>query len=459
MPMDLDKDPLLASLRRRHKDAMVLGGVLLRRKIGEGATGSIYAGLHTRLNIPVAVKILKEASGPGLASLMTEARLTVSIEHPNLVRVYDVNSDFATGLHYIVMEYIEGYSAYELLDKSQKATGRPLSQISAVEIVLSAAKAMAVAHAQGIVHRDLKSDNILVRRDGTVKVTDLGLAGLLKLTPGPSRETSVAGTLGFMSPEVMGGAPATPASDVYGLGATLYELVTGTVPHGPLDGTYRASYFETEASDPRCYTPELDPRVAEVIMRCLKVKAAERFADCSRLVAALEEVMAGLVPSTEREKDAAKPGVDAPVVLVVDDDSEVLEVMREVLANNGFQPVCLNEPHQALALLPQIQPEVAVVDLQMPQMDGILLCRALREVAGYQDLPVLMLSGNGAQTAVCAATKGGIDDYLVKPAPIHELLVRVRLLAKLRQTNRQRQHLETELLKIRKSTGILAGVR
>src|SRR5689334_4238008 len=112
---DLDSDPTLAALKEKQQEGIILGGVLLKSVIAEGGMGTVYQGFHTRLDIPVAVKILKRQYESDLDSFLREARLTASIEHPNLVRVYDVNVEPLTKLNYIVMEYISGCSAYDLL--------------------------------------------------------------------------------------------------------------------------------------------------------------------------------------------------------------------------------------------------------------------------------------------------------------------------------------------------------
>ena len=180
---DLDSDPNLASLRDKHTEGIMLGGVLLKSVIAEGGMGTVYKGFHTRLDIPVAVKILKPQHKHDRHMFLREARLTASIEHPNLVRVYDVNVEPQTKMNYIVMEYIDGCSAYELLQTRMQQQKRPLAPIAALEIACSAAKALGAAHERDIVHRDVKSENILIRsRDGEVqRRTDFQLAGKKRL--------------------------------------------------------------------------------------------------------------------------------------------------------------------------------------------------------------------------------------------------------------------------------------
>jgi serine/threonine protein kinase len=449
-----DPDPLLDSIARAENGAPMLGGVLIRNKLGEGGMAGVYLGWHTRLRAPVAVKILKDPSGTNLPMFLREARLMVSVDHPNLVRVFDVNVEPRSGLHYIVMEYVEGCSAYQLLTRQLMRLGQPLTQISALEIGLSAAKALAAAHDQGIVHRDVKSDNILIRqRDGAVKVADLGFAGFWKRTEGAKadRNTTVGGTIGFLSPEVLEGKPITPAADIYALGATLYELLTGYLPYGPpYDDSYHIRQLTGEPKDVREHVVTLDEDVAKLIARCLEHDPERRYADGHQLAEALERVLRKLV-GTKMFKAIQPPEEppERPVVLCVDDDEAVLDLLRDILAGQGFNPVCFTSPDEAVQKLPAIQPDVAVLDYNMPGMNGVQLCQGLRRVQGYHELAVLIVSGNADPDTVHEALDRGITDYLLKPVDTQELVVRVRLLSKLRAMNKERRVIETQLLKLR----------
>ncbi len=457
MSIELDTDPLLAPLYTCNGSGALLGGILLKRKIGEGGVGSVYAGLHTRLNLLVAVKILKEVSPANLLCFQREARLTVSLEHPNLVRVLDVNADLRSNIHYIVMEYVEGCSAYELLRRSLQLKGLPLSQLGSMEIVISAARAMVCAHASGILHCDLKPDNILVRRsDGVAKVADLGFASTSAETARKKRQA--VGTIGFIAPEVLTWEPPTQRSDLYSLGATLYELCTGALPFGPkAEEAYYEAQLSGEAPDPRTHAPALDPELAQTILRCLRRDPEERFASALQLADGLQGILArlsGANPSSLDPEMMKSSGFTQPTVLLVDDDSMVLDLMSEAVEAAGFRAVGFTSPFAALQAFSEHQPEVAVLDLQMPGMDGVELCGRLRATQGFSDLPVLILSGQSDEGVIRSAMNKGIDDYLLKPASIPEVILRVRLLATLRFTNRQRKSLETQLLKIKRKSNL-----
>ena len=168
-------DPLLTSVPV-HEGYKVLGGVVLYQKLGQGGMGAVYKGRHIRLDIDVALKIMSlpagispEESDKFVKRFIREAKTAATINHTNLVRVMDVNSEH--GIYYLVMDYVDGESAGDRL----KRKGR-LSEEEAVEICLGTAEGLAEAHAEGIVHRDIKPDNIMIDKRGRVRVTDLGLA-------------------------------------------------------------------------------------------------------------------------------------------------------------------------------------------------------------------------------------------------------------------------------------------
>jgi serine/threonine protein kinase len=455
----LHNDPLLKSLRSEAGDDILLGGVLLKSKLGEGGTGSVYLGWHTRLSCPVAVKVLKDASEQNLPMFLREARLTVSIDHPNLVRVFDVNVDNATRMYYMVMEYIEGFSAYQHYERVHALNGRGLDTVEALEIGLATARALGAAHTAGIVHRDVKSDNILIRkRDNLVKVTDLGFAGTWQKLPANVRHSTVAGTLGFLSPEALRGEEVTPAADVYGVGATLYEIMTGQLPYGhPYDDTYYDRQFLGEPIDIRAQHPEIDVAAAKLIQRCLRIDPKRRFVDGNELAVAIETVLAKIPGSTcysvsNDSAEAQAASESAPCVLCVDDDEDVLELMRDILSLNNYHPVCFRSGAEALANLDRARPAVAVLDLNMPGMNGLELCHKLRAQPGYSELGVLILSGADAPEIIEHAMNKGITDYLIKPVKPADLLGRVKLLSKLRAMNNERSAIETQLEKMKKTS-------
>ena len=194
----------------------------LERPLGHGGMASVHLARDTELDRPVAVKLLAEnLSGDESVHrrFVREARLAARLSHPNVVSVFDAGED--GGRPYIVMEYVDGENLAELLARR----GR-IPPDEARGLALQAAQGLAHAHAAGLVHRDVKPQNLILRRDGTLKVADFGIARAAEATA-LTQAGTVLGTAAYLSPEQALGEEVTPATDVYSLGVVLYELLTG----------------------------------------------------------------------------------------------------------------------------------------------------------------------------------------------------------------------------------------
>ncbi len=276
----------------------VLGKTVLYAKLGQGGMGAVYRGKHADLEIDVAVKCLL----PGLASLdpghverfRREARLAAELTHQNIVRVFDVGDEH--DIHYIVMEYVRGESARErVLRKNAGVKGRGLPVGEAAAIALQAARGLAAAHAHGIVHRDIKPDNLLITPEGNVKVTDLGLGRSTEAAAGDARTITGAsfGTPNYMPPEQWEGASQVRApGDVWALGATLYFLLVGrNAFEGDSQVQIMRRILEAPFPDLTVEAPHVPGSLVELVLRATRRSPAERFADAGEFARALEEVM------------------------------------------------------------------------------------------------------------------------------------------------------------------------
>ena len=202
----------------------------LEELIGRGGMGEVFRAFDTRLQRPVAIKLMRDAKGLAVHRFLREARAASALNHPNIVVVHDIG-ETPEGRHYIVQEFIAGVTL------RAKITG-DLAVAAILDIGRQVARALAAAHAAGIVHRDIKPENVMVRSDGYAKVLDFGLARLPEMetataTTHGAAETSpgiLLGTMGYMSPEHARGAPAGAPADVFALGITLYEMAAGRRP-------------------------------------------------------------------------------------------------------------------------------------------------------------------------------------------------------------------------------------
>lgn len=252
-------------------------------RIGQGGMAWVYRGRDLALNRPVAVKVLRPPwtdDADLVERFHQEARSAAALSDRHVVQVYDVGADGE--FHYIVMELVEGTNLKEYL-----ATHGPLAVPEALAVAEQVAEALADAHAHHIVHRDIKPQNILLTTGGLVKVADFGIAramaGATLVNTG-----SLFGTAPYVSPEQARGRVSGPATDLYALGAVLYEMLTGAPPYtGDSALAVALKHIQDPVPDPRAARPELAAPVAELVMRLLAKDPADRPAGAAAVAARL----------------------------------------------------------------------------------------------------------------------------------------------------------------------------
>jgi eukaryotic-like serine/threonine-protein kinase len=245
------------------------GRYRLERPLGHGGMATVYLARDEELDRPVAIKVLAEHLAGDAAfrdRFLREARLAARLSHPNVVSVYDAGES-EDGRPFIVMEYVPGMTLAEV--------GR-LAPDEAVGLVVQACHGLAHAHEAGLVHRDVKPQNLLLRDDGVLKVADFGIARAAETTA-LTQIGTVLGTAAYLSPEQALGEEVTPATDVYALGAVLYELLTGRPPYAFDSLADLAAKQREEPITPvRDLAPALSPQVEDALMRALARNAAYR---------------------------------------------------------------------------------------------------------------------------------------------------------------------------------------
>jgi serine/threonine-protein kinase len=260
----------------------------LDRKIGEGGMARIYAGRDLRLNRRVAIKIPhSHFSGDAdfIERFRHEAQAAAMLSHPNIVDVFDVGKD--GDINYIVMEYVEGTDLKTLINREA-----PLAVARAVAIAEQIARGLHAAHRAGMVHRDIKPQNVIITADGQARVTDFGVSKSHMSTA--LTETGVSfGTVDYLSPEQAQGRPATAQSDVYALGVTLFEMLTGRLPFTGDSAVAVAMKHVTEPPpSPRALNPAIPVGLEALILRALAKDPAQRprgADDFARLLAGYEQ--------------------------------------------------------------------------------------------------------------------------------------------------------------------------
>ena len=259
-------------------------------QLGEGAMGVVYRARQSGLNRVVALKMLHavaRADPKLLARFRTEAQAVARLSHPNFVQIYEIGE--RDGLPYFLMEHVSGGSL------ERKLSSGPLPWRQAAQLVETLARAMAVAHEHGIVHRDLKPANILLTLDGQPKITDFGLAKIISgQDAGLSKTGGIVGTPSYMAPEQAEGGSARPSSDLYSLGATLYELLTGRPPFrgATVYGTL-IQVVNQKPVPPGRLRPKLPRDLDTICLKCLEKDPDRRYAGCEALAVDLHAFLSG----------------------------------------------------------------------------------------------------------------------------------------------------------------------
>jgi formylglycine-generating enzyme required for sulfatase activity/tRNA A-37 threonylcarbamoyl transferase component Bud32 len=273
-----------------------LGGCKVERLLGTGAMGRVYKAHHEGLDRDMAIKVIDEKlyAKPGFAErFVSEARTLAKLDHPNVVRVFNVDKT-DSGLQFIVMELLEGGTVDGLLKRS---AGK-LSIDEAVRVVCDAAKGLFHAHRVGLIHRDVKPANLLLTREGSVKVADFGLA-----VPTQNEAfvaTEIAGTPFYMAPEQADGRPLDARCDQYALGVTLYQLLCGKPPFvKPKAIDILLAHANEEPRKPRELRPDIPEWLEKGILKMLSKPPEGRFASLGDVVKLLEAKSAAAVPDIE----------------------------------------------------------------------------------------------------------------------------------------------------------------
>ena len=259
------------------------GVVLVNRyeivgRIGSGGMADVYKAMDHKLNRFVAIKVMKpefKSDSTFISKFRREAQAAAGLANPNIVNVYDVGED--QGYYYIVMELVEGITLKEYIAKKGK-----LSVREATSIAIQVCMGLSAAHDQGIVHRDVKPQNIIISTDGKVKVTDFGIARAASTN---TISANAMGSVHYSSPEQVRGGYSDARSDIYSLGITLYEMVTGRVPFdGETTVAIAIKHLQDELEPPTKYTPDLPFALQQIIYKCTQKSVDRRYQTMNEVI-------------------------------------------------------------------------------------------------------------------------------------------------------------------------------
>lgn len=314
---------------------MLQGRYEILEHIGSGGMADVYKAKCHKLNRYVAIKILKSEYNEdenAVKKFVSEAQATADLQHANIVNIYD--AEHTDDMHYIVMELAEGIT----LKKYIQRYGR-LSIHETVDFALQIARGIEAAHAQKIIHRDIKPQNILVSNAGKIKVTDFGIA---KVATGDTVGLSPFGSVHYFSPEQARGGYADERSDIYSLGITIYEMVTGKVPFDAENSVSIAlKHLHEEITPPRTYYPDIPVSLENIILKCTMKRQDMRYQSVKELITDLEQVFSSPEGSYVRMESLVD---DSPTNIRGEQEIETIKRAHR-RKRSGDSYVIEEEPH------------------------------------------------------------------------------------------------------------------
>ena len=255
------------------------------KRIGGGGMSEVYKAKCHKLNRYVAIKVLKEEFGKDanfVKKFNIEAQAAAGLSHPNIVNIYDVVNE--NNMHFIVMELIEGITLKDYI-----ASKGMLDIKEAINIALQVAKGLECAHERNIVHRDVKPQNIIISVDGTVKVADFGIA---KATTEETINAFALGSVHYISPEQAKGAYTDIRSDIYSLGVSLYEMISGRVPfNGENAVAVALAHVEEVVTPPSIYNSKISPELETIVLKCMQKSPDRRYQNLKELIRELQNLL------------------------------------------------------------------------------------------------------------------------------------------------------------------------
>lgn len=286
-------------------------------RVGAGGMSDVYKAKDHKLNRNVAIKVLKKEYSKDknfVSKFRVEAQSAASLIHPNIVNVYDVGED--NRLYYIVMELIEGITLKSYIQKKGRLSAR-----ETISIAIQIANGIECAHNNQIVHRDIKPQNIMISREGKVKVTDFGIA---RAASSNTINGNAMGSVHYISPEQAGGKYVDEKSDIYSLGITMFEMITGKVPFdGESTVTIALKHIQNSVPSIREYIPQAPVSIEKIILKCTQNKSDKRYPKISLLIADLKRAL------TEPDVDFVQIDATRPIgTTVMITDEEINQIRK-----------------------------------------------------------------------------------------------------------------------------------
>lgn len=350
--------------------------------LGEGGMGVVYKARDTQLGRLVALKCLATAvaeSPQARDRSLAEARAIAAVNHPNIATIYEIGE--SDGAPVLVLEYMPGGTL------RSRTGARPLSPAEIIEFGLQIADGLAHAHAHGVFHGDVKTENVMFTGDGRLKITDFGLARLQdeRTMAGDGR---IFGTLAYMAPECLHGWPADSRTDIFSLGVVLEEMAR----------------------------PQAMPEAFhDLVARATARDRSQRFQTVQELADMLRRIVAA---------PASRP-CETPTILVIEDDHTLRDTLEMGLLSEGYRVLKAGNGREGIRLATEEAPHLVLLDVTLPGLNGFDVCRELRR-KGFT-VPIIMVTGRVTEVDRVVGLEIGADDYLTKPFGQRELVARIRV--------------------------------
>lgn len=295
-------------------------------KIGTGGMSDVYKAKCHKLNRYVAVKVLKQEFSENenfVSKFRIEAQAAASLMHPNIVNVYDVGAE--NDIYYIVMELVEGITLKKYIERKAR-----LSYKEAVSIAIQVSMGIEAAHNNHIIHRDIKPQNIIISREGKVKVTDFGIA---KAATSNTITSNVMGSVHYTSPEQARGGYSDEKSDIYSLGITLFEMLTGRVPfNGETTVAIAIKHIQEEMTSPKEFVPEIPSSVEAIVMKCCQKSPDRRYQNMAEVIADLKQSLISpdedFVVARDMDEEASTRTIS---------EAEMMQIKRKAQRQDAYE--------------------------------------------------------------------------------------------------------------------------
>ncbi len=330
----------IAAMRQTSVKQALMARYEVLEELGRGGMGVVYKAIQKNLNRPVALKVLAQQIMPDedfLKRFHSEARKAAQISHPNIITIYDEGVE--NGVHFIAMEYIDGEDLRNIILKNG-----PLAIAKMVRWLKPVIEALGFAHQRGLIHRDIKSANILISKTERPVLTDFGIARLAESsqltrsatdTSQLTRPGMILGTLQFMSPEQITGVPASPLTDVYAIGVVMYHSLTGELPfRGDTDWSTMHKIANVAPTAPRGIRADIPKALESLVLKCMAKNPGQRYQSCEELAAALGGIEVETAQPDKKKKGTSeiKAAVQPPPRPVAEEPKR--EAVKPVPAKN-----------------------------------------------------------------------------------------------------------------------------